>query len=104
MDKDYYKTTRSLLDTYSVAILRELPNKFTTYQFLEKVRLIFPSEYGKAILQFGGEKKLISWAYQYYLLRRPKIVMQQEPIRYDGFCVDFTSDSILERAWVKVKK
>lgn len=56
MGKYYYQTTRSLLDTYSVAILRELPNKFTTRQFLEKVHLIFSLEYGKAILQFGGEK------------------------------------------------
>lgn len=104
MGKYYYQTTRSLLDTYSVAILRELPNKFTTGQFLEKVRLIFSPMYGKAILQFGGEKKLISWVYQYYLLRRPKIVMQQGPIHYDGFCLDFTSDSILERVWLKVKR
>lgn len=100
----YYKSTRSLLDTNTVAILRELPNKFTTRQFLEKVHLIFSLEYGKAILQFGGEKKLISWVYQYYLLRRPKIVKQHEPIRYNGFCMDFTPDSILERVWLKVKK
>lgn len=104
MEKEYYKTTRSLLDTYSVAILRELPNKFTTCQFLEKVRLIFAPKYGEAILQFGGEKKLIAWVYQYYLLRRPKIVRQQEPICYKGFCFDFTPASILERVWIKVKR
>lgn len=103
MGKYYYQTTRSLLDTYSVAILRELPNKFTTGQLLEKVRLIFSPKYGEAILQFGGEKKLIAWVYQYYLLRRPKIVRQQRPIHFDGFCVDLTPDSILERAWLKVK-
>lgn len=104
MDKDYYKTARSLLDTNSVSILRELPDKFTTHDYLEKVRLIFPLEYGNAILQYGGEKKLISWVYQYYLLRRPKKVKPQEPIRYDGVCLDFTPDSILERVWFKVKK
>ena len=104
MGKYYSQTTRSLLDTYSVAILRELPNKFTTGQLLEKVRLIFSPKYGEAILQFGGEKKLIAWVYQYYLLRRPKIVRQQEPICYKGFCVDFTPASILERVWIKVKR
>lgn len=100
----YYKSTRSLLDTNTVAILRELPSKFTTRQFLEKVHLIFSLEYGKAILQYGGEKNLISWVYQYYLLRRPKIVKLQEPICYAGFCFDFTPDSILERVWMKVKR
>lgn len=104
MDKDYYKTTRSLLDTNSVSILRELSDKFTTHDYLEKVRLIFPLEYGNAILQYGGEKKLITWLYQYYLLRRPKIVKSLEPIHYDGFCIDLTPNSILERVWLKVKK
>lgn len=104
MGKYYYQTTRSLLDTYSVAILRELPNKFTTRHFLEKVRLIFAPKYGEAILQFGGEKELIAWVYQYYLLRRPIIVKKQRPIiHFYGFCVDHTPDSILERAWLKVK-
>lgn len=102
--KLFYKTVRSLLDSNSKAVLRELPDTFTLNEFLEKVRLIFPSEYGIAILQFCGEKKLISWVYQYYLLRRPKIVKPQEPIRYNGFCMDFTPDSILERVWLKVKK
>lgn len=104
MEKEYYKITRSLLDTYSVAILRELPNKFTTRQFLEKVRLIFAPKYGEAILQFGGEKKLIAWVYQYYLLRRPKNVKQQEHIRYDGFCLVFNPKPILEKVWLKVKR
>ena len=104
MDKKaFYKTIRSLLDSNSKAVLRELPDTFTLSQFLGKVRLIFPPEYGKAILQFGGEKKLISWVYQYYLLRRPKIIKRQRPIHYDGFCVNLTPDSILEGVWLKVK-
>ena len=102
--KVFYKTVRSLLDSNFKAVLRELPDTFTLNQFLEKVRLIFPSEYGKAILQFGGENKLISWVYQYYLLRRPKIVKRQEPICYDGVCFDFTPESILERVWLKVEQ
>jgi hypothetical protein len=57
----------------------------------------------KDILQ-QGEKKLIAWVYQYYLLRRSKIVRQQEPICYKGFCFDFTPASILERVWIKVKR
>ena len=102
MDKKlFYKTVRSLLDSNSKAVLRELPDTFTLNEFLEKVRLIFPSEYGIAILQFGGEKKLISWVYQYYLLRRPKIVKPQKPIRHDGVYFDFTPKNILKRVWFK---
>lgn len=85
MEKDYYKTTSSLLDTYSVAILRELPNKFTTCQFLEKVRLIFAPKYGEAILQFGGEKKLIAWVYQYYLYKIRSITTQSHGLKSSDF-------------------
>ena len=99
----YHKTFRSLLDCNSESIYRELPDKFTLRSYLEKVRLFFPSEYGKAILLFHGESNLISWISSYYLPRRPRNAKRNIAIMSNGFRLDFTPLHSLDKVWVKVK-
>lgn len=102
--KTKYNSFRSLLDGNSESIYRELPDKFSLRSYLEKVRLIFPSEYGKAILLFHGEHNLISWISSYYLPRRPRNAKRNIAIMSNGFRLDFTPLHSLDNVWVKVKK
>ena len=99
-----YKNAQTFLDANSLEIIRELPDRFTLNDFSEKVHLVFPNDYAKAIRDFGGEKYLKFWINTYYLPRRPHMVMRQRPTPYDGVLIDFRSKSHLDRVWLKAKK
>lgn len=104
MKKVIYKNAQAFLDANSLEIIRELPDRFTLDDFSEKVHLVFPNDYAKAIRDFGGEKYLKLWINTYYLPRRPHMVMRQRPTPYDGALIDFRSKSYVNKVWLKVKK
>lgn len=104
MKKLIYKNVQAFLDANSLEIIRELPDRFTLNDFSEKVHLVFPNDYAKAIRDFGGEKYLKFWINTYYLPRRPNIVTRRRPIPYDGALIDFRSKSYVNKVWLKVKK
>lgn len=104
MNKVIYKNAQTFLDANSLEIIRELPDRFTLNDFSEKVHLVFPDDYAKAIRIFGGEKYLKFWINTYYLPRRPHLITRQKPTPYGGVLIDYKPKSHLDRVWLKVKK
>ena len=104
MRNHIYKKAQAFLNSYSLEILRELPNRFSLDEFAAKAHLVFPDRYAETIRDFSGEKYLKFWINTYYFPRKISIVKRCGSTSYDGFRIDFTQKSPLDRVWLKVTK
>lgn len=82
MKENLYSSFRTEMDEVISVVLRELPKTFSTESFVEKVKLVIPSQYGNAIKDFGPEVNVKGWISRYYLPWR-KSFLRRFKIRFD---------------------